>query len=136
MVAALFLKAKRYTLLVEPDDEQLAFEIKHKKKHGFVYDSVTGEGTVSKAKGVMQTQNTVRFEDFYETQNEEKRFTVEQRKMQTKDHCIHWTDQTRVAFDSFDDKRYVLDCGSCSKAYGSIKNNNLDGSCDCNGLGK
>ena len=139
VIAAIFLKAKCYALLVDPDDDQLAFEIRNKKKHGFTLtpdENGDLEGILTRAKGVVQSESSIKFDDYYITHKDNTKKIVQQRKMQTKNHQIHWTDQTRVAFDSFDDKRFVLDCQACSKAYGSVQNMKYDGACNCNGFGK
>ena len=136
IIAGCFLKAKCYCLLIEPDEQQLKWEVLHNKKHGFVLKKNASHGELVRAKGVLKAKQKLVFMDYYNAYRSEIVKHVTSRRMKSVNHKVHWTDQTKMAFNSFDDKRYLLDCGACTTAYGSVQDLQDNDFCPCGGLGR
>ena len=115
------LKAKCYALLIKPNKTQLKYEQKNGIKHGFSLNSSDNPlGQVIKCKGVNKAAaNSLNFLQYYTTLKTEETTLVSFDKLQSNNHIIHRVKQTKVALNSLDDKRYILDCNCCSFAYES-----------------
>jgi uncharacterized protein YeeX (DUF496 family) len=84
--------------------------------------SADGEKTDShsKCKGVKKGyRRAIPFEDYKKCVIGIEQVRVKQYTIQSKNHVIATVAQDRLAFSSFDDKRYILPCGKHSVPYGS-----------------
>ena len=122
-------------MLIEPDEQQLEWEEKNNKKHGFVLKKNECYGQLVRAKGILKAKQRLIFMDYYNAYRKNLIKHVTSRRMKSHNHTVHWTDQTKTAFSSFDDKRYILNCGACTVAYGSVQELEDLGYCPCRGLG-
>ena len=134
IIAAIFLKSKCYALLVDPDVNQIAYEKSKKIKHGFELCDKDAEliGTLLRCKGVKDAKNVLQWILYYFTLKDEKSHYASAVRFVSKSHVVHRVNVTKMAMNSFDDKRHIKNCGTCSTAYGSIFE---DPHCGCFGLG-
>jgi hypothetical protein len=73
----------------------------------------------ARAKGVTQAaKRTITFDNYYECITDIRQFSVYQTSIQCKNHIARLVQGEKVAFSSFDDKRYLL-CNVHSVPYGS-----------------
>lgn len=104
------LKGARMTEFVGIRSKTYAYLLNDEKKK--VY---------SKCKGITKAyKKTIRFEIFKHCITHISKKTVRQYRIQSKNHIIHTLKIRKVAFTSFDDKRYLLPCGIHSVPYGSV----------------
>jgi hypothetical protein len=74
----------------------------------------------SKCKGVKKGyRKTIPFSEYKKCLTGMEKHRVKQFAIQSKNHIIQTVSQNRLAFSSFDDKRYIMPCGIHSVPYGS-----------------
>jgi hypothetical protein len=74
-----------------------------------------------RTKGVTRGyRNVIKFEDFKNCLNEVCTFQLSQYQIRSKDHIVTTRKLRKICFSSFDDKRYLLQCGIHSVPYGSF----------------
>ena len=79
----------------------------------------TADSTQIKAKGVVQAvKEKIDFDQYKRCLQEITQHEVVQRSLRSKNHIIELLESTKIAFSSFDDKRYLL-CPKHSVPYGS-----------------
>lgn len=86
----------------------------------------------SKCKGVSKGyKKNIRFEAFEKCISRISSKSVKQFRIQAKNHIVNTVQIKKVCFTSFDDKRYILNCGIHSVPYGSkyVLGNNKSKSC-------
>lgn len=74
----------------------------------------------SKCKGITKAyRKTLRFASFTNCLKNISKKKVVQYRIQSKNHIVHTLKINKTAFTSFDDKRYLMNCGVHSLPYGS-----------------
>ncbi len=74
----------------------------------------------SKCKGVTRSyRQKLTFENYKKCVLTYESVHIKQVQMRSKTHCIYTAEISKLAFSSFDDKRYLLNCGIHSLPYGS-----------------
>ena len=74
----------------------------------------------STCKGVRKAyKKTIPFETFKKCIKKIHQHSVTQYNIQSHSHIVNTLQMTKIAFNSFDDKRYLMHCGIHSVAYGS-----------------
>ena len=90
---------------------------------------------IRKAKGIsFNFQNKIAFASFLQCLFEIKKIEIEQVDIRSYDHKVFTQKVCKVSFSSFDDKRFLFNCGIHSTAYGDYRLNKT-GACifpDCN----
>lgn len=85
----------------------------------YVFETSSNE-THSRAKGVGQVaKRKIRLIDFLSCLQRIRQFVTKQKSIQCKNHVARLVEAEKVAFSSFDDKRYLL-CSIHSVPYGSV----------------
>lgn len=84
------------------------------------YKTHTGS-FISKLKGVTKSyRKTVNFDNYLECIKFVRSFRVTQFHLASVDHQISMTQVSRLAFSSYDNNRYIFECGIHSVPYGSV----------------
>ena len=74
----------------------------------------------SKCKGITKAyRKTIRFATFRKCVENITKKKIVQYRIQSKNHIVHTLKMNKTAFTSFDDKRYLFNCGVHSVPYGS-----------------
>lgn len=85
----------------------------------------------SKCKGISkQYKKTINFENFKQCLKKISNHSIKQVNIRSKSHILHTLEVEKICFSSFDDKRYLFNCGIHSVPYGSkLINKNDVGKC-------
>ena len=128
ILSGVFLKAKCYALLLRHSLKQGEGSSDYLNRGDY-----TGE--LKKCKGVASTAiRSLKFESYLDSLLQGETYSAVYNKLQSKRHTIHQVREQKMALNSCDDKRYLLDCKIHTLPYGS-KHITSDAVCDCSRLG-
>lgn len=84
-------------------------------------NSLKKEDVLRRTKGITKGyRNTIPFEKFKQCIEQFSRVRLDQYQIRAKNHALKTLLINKLCFSSFDDKRFLLDCGIHSVPYGSI----------------
>ena len=104
------LRPKMYSLKIEEYEKKESVE---KKKD---LEKKTAKGI---SKNVIK--KTIHHKDYYDCLFEQTYNRIQQIKIASKNHILYTVKQTKIGLSCYDDKRYLLDDGITSYAYGNYK---------------
>lgn len=95
-----------------------------------------GLGEVRKVKGVPRTAvRELQHDHFLNVLSNNEKIVKMYHKLAPSNHIIHLVREKKTALTSFDDKRYVLECGIHSRPHGHYLNDSVGDMCGCDRLG-
>ena len=128
ILCGVFLKAKLYTLVIEPDADQQKYEQSKKSelklKDNGLHHLVKGKGVEKKI------LNKTTLDSFLSVLLNDRVVTGECHKLTKKNSEVYLSHRQRQTLTSYDDKRVLFSCGIHSFPYGSKVDNNFF-ICDC-----
>ena len=119
ILAGVFLKAKAYALLIQPNETQYTHENKKKKCSEY---SVRSDNLLQlhRCKGIPAVaRKNLLFEHYLSVlMGKKNTHKSVYNKLSSKEHIIHQIKQRKLALTSFEDKRVLLNCSIHTKPYG------------------
>jgi hypothetical protein len=105
------LRSKTYVFTVKKNSR--------KKKHGEKRQNVST--LHSKCKGVTKSyRKKITFQNYKSCVQSFSKFNIDQFTIRSKNHKLQTLKTNKLCFSSFDDKRYLMQCGVHSVPYGSV----------------